>query len=135
MSRVPDGQEYATPKGETAGETALADIDAVFSALAHPTRRHILLVLRFRGGQMSAGEIAARFDCAWPTVTRHLKKLEAADLVQVRRRGRERIYVLNGGRITAVAGRWIGWFEGDVGSPDADGPADPEPAALLSGDR
>lgn len=111
MSRVPGGQDYPPPSVGSAGERALADLEAVFGALAHPTRRQILLVLRFRGGAMTAGEIAGRFDCAWPTVTRHLKLLEGAGLVAVHRRGRERIYTLNAARITEVAGRWTRWFE------------------------
>ena len=49
-----------------AAEQFLADVDAVFAALAHASRRHILLVLHYRGGEMTAGEIAARFDCTWP---------------------------------------------------------------------
>ena len=60
---------------------ALADVEAVFAALAHPSRRQILLVLRFRGGEMLAGEIAERFACAWPTTTRHLRILESAGAV------------------------------------------------------
>ena len=70
----------------------LARIDAVFSALAHGSRRHILLVLHHRGGSMTAGAIADRFACSWPTTTRHLRVLESAGLVHVDKRGRERIY-------------------------------------------
>ena len=50
----------------------LEDIDAVFGALAHATRRHILQVLAARGGTMTAGELSARFEHSWPTTTRHL---------------------------------------------------------------
>jgi hypothetical protein len=38
--------------------------DAVFTALAHRSRRTILTVLRARGGEMTSGAIAARFDCS-----------------------------------------------------------------------
>jgi hypothetical protein len=38
----------------------LADVDEVFHALAHSSRRHVLLILHFRGGRMTAGEIAYR---------------------------------------------------------------------------
>jgi DNA-binding transcriptional ArsR family regulator len=82
----------------------------VFAALAHEQRRHILLTLKFRGGEMSAGAIADRFACAWPTTTRHLRVLEAAGLVTVEKRGRERIYRLEIERLLSVAGGWIGWF-------------------------
>lgn len=85
-------------------------IDAVFSALAHPTRRRILTVLRARGGTMTSGELAGRFDCAWPTTTRHLGVLSDAGLVRVERAGRERRYHLTRDTITDVAGTWIDRF-------------------------
>ncbi len=69
-------------------------VDAVFAALAHESRRQILLVLHFRGGRATAGEIAQRFACTWPTTTRHLKVLIDAGLVRVEKRGRERWYEL-----------------------------------------
>jgi DNA-binding transcriptional ArsR family regulator len=83
----------------------------VFAALAHPSRRHILLTLKFRGGKMSAGEIAERFGCSWPTTTRHLNVLREAGLVSVVRRGRERDYVLEIERLRSVVGDWLNWFE------------------------
>lgn len=92
-------------------EKRLEDIEAVFSALAHEQRRHILLTLRFRGGEMTAGAIAERFHCSWPTTTRHLKILERAGLLSVEKRGRERVYRLDKERLFAVAGAWLGWFE------------------------
>jgi DNA-binding transcriptional ArsR family regulator len=90
----------------------LADVDAVFGALAHPSRRHILLVLHFRGGQMTAGEIANRFGCTWPTTRHHLRLLEAAGLVKVEKRGRERVYVLDDARLANVAQGWLNSFVG-----------------------
>lgn len=59
---------------------------------------------------MSSRDIAARFDCSWPTTTRHLRVLEDARLVNVVRRGRERIYVLDTDRLVSVAGGWVGRF-------------------------
>lgn len=59
---------------------------------------------------MSSREIAARFDCSWPTTTRHLGILESATLVHVESRGRERIYTLDTGRLVKVAGGWIRRF-------------------------
>lgn len=88
----------------------LADVEAVFKALAHETRRHVLTVLHYRGGEMSAGGIAKRFQCSWPTVSRHLKVLEDAELVRVVPRGRERFYELDRERIERVIGGWIGIF-------------------------
>ena len=92
------------------GERELADVDAVFASLAHASRRRILLVLRMRGGSLTAGEIADRFDCSWPTTSRHLRQLERAGLVSVEQRGRERVYVLDEARLQRVVGRWLAHF-------------------------
>jgi len=88
----------------------LADLEEVFAALAHASRRQILLVLELRGGSMTAGEIAARFECSWPTTTRHLRRLERAGLVRVEKAGRERIYRLDAERLQRVAGAWLALF-------------------------
>jgi DNA-binding transcriptional ArsR family regulator len=86
----------------------------VFAALAHASRRQILLVLRHHGGSMTAGEIARRFSCSWPTTTRHLRRLEAAGLVRAERAGRERIYRLQAHRLRSVVGDWLDWFSDDA---------------------
>jgi DNA-binding transcriptional ArsR family regulator len=88
----------------------LAQVEVVFRALAHRSRRQILLVLLFRGGEMSAGEIANRFSCSWPTTTRHLRVLEAAELLKVDKRGRERVYRLEADHLLEVTSRWLGSF-------------------------
>ena len=93
-------------------ERDLAQIDAVFSALAHPSRRHVLLVLHFRGGEMTAGDIAGRFACSWPTTTRHLKILQQAGLVRVEKRGRERVYRVDRELLMRVASGWLDVFSG-----------------------
>ena len=62
---------------------------SVFRALADPTRRQILQDLR--GGELSAGDIAAGFDVSGPAISRHLAILKAAGLVTERREG-NRIY-------------------------------------------
>jgi DNA-binding transcriptional ArsR family regulator len=82
----------------------------VVQALAHPARRQILLTLHFRGGSATAGEIAARFEHAWPTTTRHLKVLEDAGLLKHEREGRMRHYRLNRERLALVS-EWIRWFD------------------------
>ena len=89
----------------------MGEADRVFAALAHPSRRQILLTLKFRGGRMSAGEIAERFGCTWPTTSRHLSVLREAGLVSVRPRGRERDYVLETERLKEIVGDWLGWFD------------------------
>lgn len=101
--------------GSTSHEVSLAerrleDLEAVFAALAHEQRRHILLTLKFRGGEMTAGAIADRFACSWPTTTRHLRVLQSAGLVTVQKRGRERVYRLETERLRSVVGDWLGWF-------------------------
>jgi len=93
-------------------ERDLLDFESVFGALAHPSRRHILYVLHYRGGQMTAGEIADRFACSWPTTRHHLRILEEAGLVRVEKRGRERVYVLDAARLRSVAERWLEPFRG-----------------------
>ena len=95
----------------TKADKELAALEAVFGALAHPSRRQILLVLWLRGGTLSAGQIAERFSCKWPTITRHLSLLVAAGLVSVRKDGRERFYILNRDRLIEVVGEWLKWFE------------------------
>ena len=92
------------------GVTDLEALDLVFGALAHRSRRTILSVLEARGGEMTSGAIASRFECAWPTTTRHLRVLEGAGLVRVELRGRERVYRLDAARLHSVAGSWIERF-------------------------
>jgi DNA-binding transcriptional ArsR family regulator len=60
--------------------TAQTNLDAVFAALADPTRRAILS--RLADGQASVNEIAAPFDISQPAVSRHLKVLERAGLIE-----------------------------------------------------
>ena len=84
-------------------------LEALFSALAHERRRHILLTLHVRGGSLTAGQIAERFACSWPTTTRHLRVLLDAGLIRVERVGRERRYHLWHDRLREVA-HWIDAF-------------------------
>ena len=88
----------------------LDEVDQIFAALANASRRQILLVLHFHGGSMTAGEVASRFACRWPTTTRHLRRLEDAGLVRVERSGRERHYTLDRRQLRRVVGNWLGWF-------------------------
>lgn len=92
-------------------EKELEDFESVFSALAHEARRRVLVVLLGRQGEMTAGQIVDRFDCSWPTMTRHLSVLEEAGLIRAEKRGRERHYILNRQRLHAVVGGWLKWFE------------------------
>jgi DNA-binding transcriptional ArsR family regulator len=65
----------------------------VYRALADPTRREILKLLR--KGARNSGEIADRFDASWPTISRHLAVLHDAGLVRSVRRKQEIRYELN----------------------------------------
>jgi DNA-binding transcriptional ArsR family regulator len=71
----------------------MARPDAVFKALADPTRREILRLLR--SGKKSSGELAQAFDSAWPTISRHLGVLRDAELVSTERDGSSVMYELD----------------------------------------
>jgi DNA-binding transcriptional ArsR family regulator len=63
-----------------------------FAALADPTRLRIVEMLAAR--ELSAGEIARRFDMTAPAVSQHLKLLRESGLIRVRRDAQRRIYAL-----------------------------------------
>ena len=86
--------------------------EVVFTALAHPARRRILLTINFAGGSMTAGEIADMFEHAWPTTTRHIQVLESAGLLRHYREGRCRIYQIDRRRLELVRD-WLEWFSKD----------------------
>ncbi len=65
---------------------------SVFKALADPTRREILQLLK--GGELAAGDIGGRFEMAGPSISRHLSILAAAELVASRRDGNRILYSL-----------------------------------------
>ena len=68
-------------------------MDKTFRALADPTRRQILRLLR--DGPRGSGEIADAFPSTWATVSRHLAVLREAGLVVAERRGQTILYELN----------------------------------------
>ena len=68
-------------------------MNRVFKALSHPDRRRMVTMLR--AGPMTSGDIAAAFDCAWPTVSNHLATLKEAGLVEAEREGASIRYRLN----------------------------------------
>jgi DNA-binding transcriptional ArsR family regulator len=73
----------------------------VFQAIADPTRRAILLLLASQS--MTAGAIAAKFDTARPTVSKHLQILTECELLQQTQTGREIHYHINAGKMKEVA--------------------------------
>jgi len=66
---------------------------ATFQALADPTRRAVLDLLR--RGALPAGQIAREFPVSRPAISKHLRLLRRARLVEERREGRHRLYRLN----------------------------------------
>jgi DNA-binding transcriptional ArsR family regulator len=78
--------------------------EATFQALADPTRRAVLDLLR-RGSQ-PAGQIASAFPVSRPAISKHLRLLRRAHLVREHREGRHRVYQLNPEPLRAVD-TWI----------------------------
>jgi len=85
-------------------------MDAVFRALADPTRRQLLDSLHARNGQ-TLNALCEHMDMTRQAVTKHLAILEEASLVTTMRRGREKEHYLNPVPINEIAERWIGKFE------------------------
>lgn len=81
------------------------DMDAVFAALAHETRRRILDVLKERPGS-GVGEIATEFDVSRIAVMKHLAVLEEANLIVSRKDGRTRRLWFNAAPIQMIYDRW-----------------------------
>src|SRR6202166_3064423 len=81
-------------------------VDAVFRALADPTRRSLLDEL-FREDGQTLSALEARFDITRFGVMKHLKQLEEAGLVVTKRRGREKLHFLNPVPIRLVHDRWV----------------------------
>jgi transcriptional regulator, ArsR family len=73
----------------------------VFQAIADPTRRAILTLLATQA--MTAGAIAANFDTARPTVSKHLQILSECELLNPQQNGREIVYHLNPNKMKEVA--------------------------------
>lgn len=73
----------------------------VFQAIADPTRRAILLLVTSHA--MTAGAIAANFDTARPTVSKHLQILTECELLKQEQNGREMYYHLNPNKMKEIA--------------------------------
>ena len=89
--------------------------NAVFRALADPTRRRILQLLR--EGPRNSGEIAAQFPVTWATVSRHLSVLKEAGLVVTERNGTGILYELNTTVLEDLVQQVLAWT--DTGENDA----------------
>ena len=86
------------------------DTDALFKALADPSRRKLLDLLHAHDGRTLA-ELCAHLDMTRQGVTQHLALLEAAGLVASVRRGREKLHFLNPVPLQQIYERWIAKFE------------------------
>ncbi|MFI7599048.1 ArsR/SmtB family transcription factor [Actinoplanes sp. NPDC049681] len=84
----------------------MADDDRVFKALADPTRRFLLDLLFARDGR-TLTELESEVEMTRFGVAKHLKLLEEAGLVVVRRSGREKLHYLNPVPIRLIHDRWI----------------------------
>lgn len=90
-------------------------INLAFKAIADPTRREILRMLRKE--EMTAGELAERFDMTKPSMSHHFAVLKAADLVTSRREGQTIWYALN----TTVVEDVMAWAADLVGGVNGEG--------------
>lgn len=88
----------------------VTDVDAVFRALADPTRRRILDRLYDHDG-LALAELCEGLGMSRQAVSKHLAVLESAGLVATRRRGREKLHHLDPVPVQEIHDRWIGKFE------------------------
>ena len=88
--------------------TEAARRDLVFRAIADPTRREI--IRRLRDGRLSVGELAANFQQSRPAISKHLRLLRAAGLVDTHERGATRLCELNAAPLRAVD-TWLRDYE------------------------
>jgi|GEM_PF-121422 len=106
-------------------------MNRVYEALAHPTRRRIIALLR--QSDRSAGELAEHFDIAKPTLSGHLRLLREANLVYGERHGTSIIYHLHLSLLEESLGALLDLFQiGDARPPD---PAPPSPPVTPPNER
>ncbi len=85
-------------------------IDKIFKAIADPTRREILHALVVASVALPITEISAQFDISRQGVTKHIKILEDADLVQIKKNGREQMIYPNPKSLKTVSD-WLKFYE------------------------
>lgn len=84
-------------------------MQSVLEAISDPTRRKILDLLK--KSEMSAGELGKHFDISGPSMSHHLSKLKAADLVIANRKGQSINYSINTSVFDDAAQFVIGFFQ------------------------
>jgi DNA-binding transcriptional ArsR family regulator len=77
----------------------------IYTAIADPTRRHIVEMLA-RNGHLSASDISSHFKISPPAVSQHLKVLREAKIVDMEKRAQQRIYSINPMSIEEIS-QWI----------------------------
>ena len=92
-----------------------SDMDQVFGALSHTTRRTILDHLRSDPGQ-TVGVLAGKFDVSRIAIMAHLKVLEDANLIVSEKDGRSRKLYLNAVPIQQISDRWLDAYSGSFAS-------------------
>ena len=93
------------------------NLDRTFAALADPTRRAILA--RLTDGHATVGELAEPFDMSLPAVSKHLKVLQQAGLIERRRDGRSQVCTVRGAPLQeadAWLARYRAFWEGNLDS-------------------
>ena len=91
-------------------EVILLSLQNTMRALADPTRREILNLLK--GGALAAGEIGEHFDMTAAAVSRHLSVLKEAELIRDRREGKFIIYELNASVLEEIL-LWLTELKGE----------------------
>lgn len=84
-------------------------MNSAFRALADPTRRDIIELLR--AGPLTSGEIAQHFPVAWATISRHLAILRDAGLILAERHGQQIVYELNTTVVEDLIHHLMGWVK------------------------
>jgi DNA-binding transcriptional ArsR family regulator len=85
----------------------------VFKALADPTRREIIQLLR--EGPMTSGEIANHFESAWATISRHLGVMRDADVIKATKDGGNVVYELNTTVLQDLVTQIFNWTDKENG--------------------
>lgn len=96
------------------GCVAAMRLNEALRALSDPTRREIVRLLR--RGEMSAGELAERFDMSKPSVSHHFSTLKEAGLITSRRQGQQVLYSLNTTVLEDLMASILGLF--GISSPE-----------------
>ncbi len=85
-------------------------LDKIFKAIADPTRREILYLLVVATTAMNINEVSDKFPATRQGVTKHIKILEDAGLIEIQKQGRDRVCVANPHPLKEVQS-WISMYQ------------------------